>query len=110
MSLPLSEVGKRVDDFVFTKAIQLLGGGAEAYLRLAARYESRGWLEEAVATYKKAIGLRPHQAAFRLPLARVLSQLERVPEALKICQESLRLDKTLADAHVLEGTLYLKTG
>ncbi len=42
MNSPLRQLGKRIDDFVYSSAIQLLGGGADAYMHLAARYESLG--------------------------------------------------------------------
>ncbi len=110
MHSPFSTIGRRVDDFVYSGAIKLLGGGAEAYAHLAERYESLGWLEEAFETYKKTISLRPHQAIFRLKMAQILMRLERPSEALTCCQEALELDKDFAEAHVLVGTLRLKAG
>ncbi len=110
MNSPLRHLGKRVDDFVYSHAIELLGGGADAYMHLAARYESLGWLAEAVETYKKAIELRPHQALCRFKLAQVYFRLERFSEAMNACQEALQMDKDFVPAYMLKGTLHQKLG
>ncbi len=109
MISPLSVIGRRFDDFVYSRAIKLMGGGAEAYGHLADRYVSLGWLVEAVETYKKAIALRPHLADYPYRAARLLMRLERFDEAASWCQKTLELDKDFAEAYVLQGTLYRKT-
>jgi tetratricopeptide (TPR) repeat protein len=110
MSTSLTHVGRRVDDFVYTRMIKLFGGGPEAYMRLSSRYESLGWFEEAAENYKKVIKLHPEQAPFRLQFAQFLFRMERLSDASALCQEALQLDADLAPAYVLQGTLYLKTG
>ena len=110
MNSPLRQFGKRIDDFVYSHAIELLGGGADAYMQLAGRYESLGWLPEAAETYKKAIELRPHQALGRLKLAKIYWRMERLPEAMKHCDDALGLDKDYMEAYVFKGTLHQKLG
>ena len=77
MPAPFSQLGRRVDDFVYSGAIRLLGGGANAFAHLASRYESLGWLDEAIETFKRAISLRPHQASYRIRIAQINLRQQR---------------------------------
>jgi pentatricopeptide repeat protein len=110
MHSPFSVIGRRFDDFVYSGAIKLLGGGAEAYGHLAGRYESLGWFEEAIETFKKAITLRPHQAVFPFKVARLLMRLERYEDARAYCEKTIEVDKDYSEAYVLQGTLHRKAG
>ena len=110
MNTPLQHIGKRVDDFVYSGAIRLLGGGARAYAALAERYLTRGWTEEAVETYRKAIELKPTQPIYHYRTAQLLVLLERFSEATNSCEQALKFNKDLAEAYVLLGTLHKRNG
>lgn len=81
MSVSLSQVGKRIDDFICTRAIELVSGGAKAYERLASRYESLGWYKEAAEAYKKAVQRHPPHAPFQYKLARIFYRLDHLEDA-----------------------------
>src|SRR4051794_29950934 len=102
MNSPLRQLGKRVDDFVYTRAVKWFGGSAEAYKRLASRYEMLEWWDEAVQAYEKAIAKDP-QAQSHLQLAHVLGRVGKIDEAFAQCREALRLDESLPAAHVFLG-------
>jgi pentatricopeptide repeat protein len=110
MDTQLNTIGKRFDDFVYVGAIRILGGGARAYAALAERYLSRGWIEEAFETYRKAIEEKPNHADYHYRVAQLLARQDRFSEAASFCDEALRCDKDLAKGYVLLGSIQKKLG
>ncbi|CAN1229474.1 Inactive TPR repeat-containing thioredoxin TTL3 [Linum perenne] len=70
----------------------------------------RGNFGEALAMYDKAIHLSPDNAAYRSNRAAALTALGRLTEAVKECEEAVRLDPGYARAHQRLASLYLRLG
>lgn len=70
----------------------------------------RGHFGEALALYDRAISLSPENAAYRSNRAAALTALGRLPEAVRECEEAVRLDPGYGRAHQRLGSLYLRFG
>lgn len=68
----------------------------------------RGNFVEALALYDKAISISPENAAFRSNRAAALTALGRLAEAVRECEEAVRLDPGYARAHQRLSSLYLR--
>ena len=110
MDSPLRQFGKRVDDYVYSRAIEMMGGGAQAYERLALHYEKLGWFEEAANTYKKAIQKKPFHGAYHARLASAFIKLGRFDEAMVPCQEALKLNTPWPLLYYWLGLIHQKNG
>src|SRR6185437_1859716 len=80
MNSPLRNLGKKFDDFVYSRAIQFLGNDPAAYLKLAARDEQMGWIQEAREIYLKSIAARPQESALFAAYAAFLFRQEDFSE------------------------------
>ncbi|KAM1017457.1 hypothetical protein ACFX13_047772 [Malus domestica] len=70
----------------------------------------RGQFLEALALYDRAISLSPDNAAYRSNRAAALTALGRLLEAVRECEEAVRLDPGYGRAHQRLGSLYLRFG
>ncbi|KAF9666717.1 hypothetical protein SADUNF_Sadunf16G0257800 [Salix dunnii] len=70
----------------------------------------KGCFGEALGLYDKAIALAPGNAAYRSNRAAALMGLGRVAEAVKECEEAVRLDPNYWRAHQRLGALLIRLG
>ena len=73
----------------------------------AGAFASRGNYQQAVESYKRAIGLDPTWAEPRRELAMVYSETNRVSDAIDQLIDALRLDPNDAWSHVILANLYI---
>ncbi|XP_039001601.1 TPR repeat-containing thioredoxin TTL1-like [Hibiscus syriacus] len=78
--------------------------------RVANEMYKKGHFLEALSLYDKAIVLSPTNAAYRSNRAAVLTALGRVWEAVKECEEAVRLDPNYGRAHQRLASLLLRVG
>ncbi|WCJ24819.1 TPR repeat-containing thioredoxin TTL4 [Euphorbia peplus] len=81
---------------------ELKKAGNEMYIK--------GNFVEALPFYDKAILLAPNNAAYRSNRAAALTAIGRFGEAVKECEEAVRLDPGFARAHHRLASLYLRLG
>ncbi|XP_038690157.1 TPR repeat-containing thioredoxin TTL1-like [Tripterygium wilfordii] len=70
----------------------------------------KGHLIEALGLYDRAIALAPGNAAYRSNRAAALIGLGRVAEAVRECEEAIRLDPNYWRAHQRLGSLLIRLG
>ncbi|XP_009340082.2 TPR repeat-containing thioredoxin TTL1 [Pyrus x bretschneideri] len=70
----------------------------------------RGHFAEALSLYDRAIALSPANAAYRSNRAAALTGLGRLTEAVRECEEAVRLDPNYGRAHQRLGSLFLRLG
>nr|XP_023925721.1 inactive TPR repeat-containing thioredoxin TTL3-like isoform X2 [Quercus suber] len=70
----------------------------------------RGHFVEALSLYDRAISLAPDNAAFRSNRAAALTALGRLGEAVKECEEAVRLEPSYGRPHQRLASLYLRFG
>lgn len=68
----------------------------------------RGHFAEALSLYDRAIALSPRNAAYRSNRAAALTGLGRLWEAVKECEEAVRLDPTYIRAHQRLASLLIR--
>ncbi|MCO5548208.1 hypothetical protein L7F22_001665 [Adiantum nelumboides] len=73
-------------------------------------YFKAGHFSEALTLYDKAVALCPNNAVYRCNRAAALSGLERLGEAVKECEEAIRLDPLYARAQQRAASLYIRLG
>lgn len=76
--------------------------------RAANELYRRGNFVEALSLYDRAISLFPENAAYRSNRAAALTALGRLGEAVKECEEAVRLDLSYGRAHQRLAALYLR--
>ncbi|VVA16575.1 PREDICTED: TPR [Prunus dulcis] len=70
----------------------------------------RGHFAEALSLYDRAIALSPANPAYRSNRAAALTGLGRLVEAVRECEEAVRLDPNYGRAHQRLGSLFLRLG
>ncbi|KAJ9182975.1 hypothetical protein P3X46_006901 [Hevea brasiliensis] len=70
----------------------------------------KGHFGEALALYDKAIAMAPGKAAYRSNRAAALMGMGRVAEAVRECEEAVRLDPNYWRAHQRLGSLFIRLG
>ncbi|KAJ9153519.1 hypothetical protein P3X46_026947 [Hevea brasiliensis] len=70
----------------------------------------KGHFEDALVLYGRAIALAPGNAAYRSNRAAALMGLGRVAEAVRECEEAVRLDPNYWRAHQRLGSLFIRLG
>ncbi|KAK4749813.1 hypothetical protein SAY87_027262 [Trapa incisa] len=70
----------------------------------------RGSFEEALALYERAISISPENASFRSNRAAALTALGKLGEALRECEEAVRLNPSYGRARQRLVSLYLRLG
>lgn len=84
------------------------GVGAEDLKRAGNEQYKRGNFAEALGLYDRAISISPGNAAYRSNRAAALTGLGRVWEAVRECEEAVRLDPSYARAHQRLANLFLR--
>ncbi|XP_038684941.1 inactive TPR repeat-containing thioredoxin TTL3-like isoform X2 [Tripterygium wilfordii] len=87
-----------------------LGGDAEELKRAGNEMYKKGNFVEALALYDKTILLSPENATYRSNRAATLTALGRLGEAVRECEEAVKLDPSYGRAHQRLGSLYLRLG
>ncbi|CAK9134130.1 unnamed protein product [Ilex paraguariensis] len=82
----------------------------EELKRLGNEQHKKGHFAEALALYDKAIAIASGNAAYHCNRAAALMGLKRLPEAVKECEEAIRLDPGYVRAHHRLGSLFLSLG
>ncbi|KAL0559930.1 hypothetical protein IC582_000313 [Cucumis melo] len=82
----------------------------EEVKRAANELYRRGSFVEALSLYDRAISLFPENAAYRSNRAAALTALGRLGEAVRECEEAVRLDLGYGRAHQRLAALYLRFG
>lgn len=98
----------RSGETVWKKAI--LGSDAEEVKRVGNEMYKKGLFGEALKLYDRAIALSPANAAYRSNRAAALTGLARVGEAVKECEDALRLDPNYGRAHQRLASLLIRLG
>lgn len=86
----------------------ILGSDAEEVKRVGNEMYKKGLFGEALKLYDRAIALSPANAAYRSNRAAALTGLARVGEAVKECEEALRLDPNYGRAHQRLASLLIR--
>ncbi|CAN1249000.1 TPR repeat-containing thioredoxin TTL1 [Linum perenne] len=81
----------------------------EEVKRAANDMYKKGNFSEALALYEKAIALSPANAAYRSNRAAALMSLGRVAEAVRDCEEAVRLDPNYSRAHQRLASLLIRS-
>ena len=110
MDSPFRTLGKKVDDFVYTHAIQLLGNDPAAYLKLAARYEQLQWISEARQTFAKAIASNPNDISLMEAYAGFLYRQGDHVESERVCRLAIDREPQAHQAHFILGRLLMRVG
>ncbi|KAJ0500552.1 putative tetratricopeptide-like helical domain superfamily, Thioredoxin domain-containing protein [Helianthus annuus] len=82
----------------------------EELKRLGNEEYKKGHFLEALRLYDKAIGLSPANAAYHCNRAAALMGLKRLSEAVKECDEAIKLDSGYVRAHHRLGSLLVSLG
>ncbi|PON32995.1 N-terminal acetyltransferase A, auxiliary subunit [Parasponia andersonii] len=88
----------------------MLAADPEEVKRAGNEQYKRGHFAEALTLYDRAIALSPANAAYRSNRAAALTGLGRVWEAVKECEEAVRLDPNYGRAHQRLASLFRRLG
>lgn len=83
-----------------TDAEEVKRAGNEAY--------RAGNFAEALSLYERAVSISPGNATYRFNRAVALMGLRRLAEAVKECEEAIRLDPGYVKAHHRLGSIFLR--
>ncbi|KAJ4845840.1 TPR repeat-containing thioredoxin ttl1 [Turnera subulata] len=83
---------------------------AEEVKRAGNDMYKKGLFAEALALYDRAIALAPRNAAYHSNRAAALMALGRLPDALRECQDALKLDPHYLRAHQRLASLLIRLG
>lgn len=86
----------------------MLNTDPEELKRLGNENYKKGYFVEALNLYDKAIAISPGNAAYHCNRAAALIGLKRLPEAVRECEEAIRLDPSYVRAHHRLGSLLLR--
>ena len=94
--------------FVAEKATQSDGNNAEAWAVLAEARFRWGDTEDAIYEYKRAIKLRPNEAAYYFDFGSVLESADRPADALQQYQRAAQIDPKTTMYRAAVGSLLIK--
>ncbi|KAK7290852.1 hypothetical protein RIF29_05585 [Crotalaria pallida] len=101
-------VGAGVSGMMVKRAMN--GGDPEEVKRVGNELYKNGNFSEALVLYDRAVSMSPGNAAYRGNRAAALTALGRLGEAVRECDEAVKLDHTYARAHKRLASLYLRFG
>ncbi|KAK4363977.1 hypothetical protein RND71_015335 [Anisodus tanguticus] len=87
----------------------ILGNDPEELKRIGNENYKKGNFVEALNLYDKAIAISPGNATLHFNRAAALIGLKRLGEAVRECEEAIRLDPSYVRAHQRLGSLLLRT-
>ncbi|KAK9132080.1 hypothetical protein Scep_011608 [Stephania cephalantha] len=91
------------------RAKRAMGSSDPEVVKRAGNEEfKRGHFLEALRLYDRAIVMCPGNAAYRSNRAAALTALGRLGEAVRVCEEAVRLDPAYGRAHQRLASLYLR--
>nr|GLL16524.1 TPR repeat-containing thioredoxin TTL1-like isoform X1 [Ipomoea trifida] len=93
-----------------TQKKEMLGNDPEELKRIGNENYKKGNFAEALNLYDKAISISPGNAAYHCNRAAALIGLKRLVEAVRECEEAIRLDPRYVRAHHRLGSLFLSLG
>ncbi|XP_061363397.1 TPR repeat-containing thioredoxin TTL1 isoform X2 [Gastrolobium bilobum] len=82
----------------------------EELKRVGNEHYKKGHFADALSLYDKAIAMSPASAAYRSNRAAALTGLGRLGEAVRECEEAVRLDPNYLRAHQRLASLFLRLG
>lgn len=82
--------------------------GPEELKRAGNEHYKKGHFADALSLYDRAIALSPASAAYRSNRAAALTGLGRLAEAVRECEEAVRLDPNYGRAHQRLASLFLR--
>ncbi|KAK7272578.1 hypothetical protein RJT34_29265 [Clitoria ternatea] len=82
----------------------------EELKRAGNEHYKRGHFSDALSLYDRAIALSPASASYRSNRAAALTGLGRLGEAVRECEEAVRLDPNYGRAHQRLASLFLRLG
>ncbi|GAB4849399.1 hypothetical protein Ancab_004195 [Ancistrocladus abbreviatus] len=82
----------------------------EEVKRVGNEQYKKGHFSEALSLYDRAISICPRNAAYRSNRAAALTGLGRLAEAVRECEEAVRLDPAYGRAHHRLGSLLIRLG
>ncbi|XP_027340864.1 TPR repeat-containing thioredoxin TTL1 [Abrus precatorius] len=82
----------------------------EELKRAGNEHYKRGHFADALSLYDRAIAMSPASAAYRSNRAAALTGLGRLAEAVRECEEAVRLDPNYGRAHQRLASLFLRLG
>ena len=85
------------------KSTELLPNDVEAHYNLANTLKELGRLNEAEASYHRALEIKPDYADAHSNLGAVLKDIGRLDDAVASCQRALEIKPDFADAHINLG-------
>ncbi|XP_019457286.1 PREDICTED: inactive TPR repeat-containing thioredoxin TTL3-like [Lupinus angustifolius] len=89
----------------------MVGGyDPEEVKRVGNELYRNGNFSEALVLYDRAVSMSPGNAAYRSNRAAALTALGRFGEAVRECDEAVKLDRSYARAHKRLASLYLRFG
>ncbi|XP_024370770.1 TPR repeat-containing thioredoxin TTL1 isoform X1 [Physcomitrium patens] len=88
----------------------LSSGDPEEVKRAGNDQYKKGNFQEALTLYDRAVHLAPHRAPYRSNRAAALTGLGKLPEAVRECEEAIKLDPTYFRAHQRLASLMLRLG
>lgn len=86
------------------------GNNAEEVKRLGNEAYRAGNIGEALNLYERAVSMSPGNATYRFNRAVALAALGRLAEAVRECEEAVRLDPGYVKAHHRLGSIFLRVG
>ncbi|XP_019193216.1 PREDICTED: TPR repeat-containing thioredoxin TTL1-like isoform X2 [Ipomoea nil] len=93
-----------------TQKREMLSNDPEELKRIGNENYKKGHFAEALNLYDKAISISPGNAAYHCNRAAALIGLKRLVEAVRECEEAIRLDPRYVRAHQRLGSLFLSLG
>ncbi|KAL6838640.1 hypothetical protein ACP4OV_031354 [Aristida adscensionis] len=96
------------DDALLRRAMS--AADPEEVKRAGNEQYKKGCFEEALKLYDRALALCPDNAACRSNRAAALIGLRRLGDAVKECEEALRIDPSYARAHQRLASLHIRLG
>ncbi|VFQ97573.1 unnamed protein product [Cuscuta campestris] len=87
-----------------------LSSDPEEFRRMGNENYKKGNFAEALNLYDKAISISPGNPSYRCNRSAVLISLKRYAEAVRECEEAIRLDPRYVRAHNRLGSLFLSLG
>jgi Tfp pilus assembly protein PilF len=93
---------------VYSAVLERDAGNADASHLLGMVALSQGRADEAIQLIGRALAVAPDAAAMYANRARALSQAQRHAEAVADCDQALRRDPGLVDAHLIRGEAMMR--
>ena len=105
---PIARVAAGIGGDVNAGRRGVQGADPEELKRVGNEHYKRGHFAEALGMYDRAIAILPGSAAYRSNRAAALTGLGRLGEAVRECEEAVRLDPNYGRAHQRLASLFIR--